>query len=143
MASFKSLSTDFIGSQYEGGVKIFLESGEDVRIFCDHWFADRQDKIRFESAEEGATGSGGYNAVLRKVEQALDQRLTAFGIIDRDVLLADEKPDLFWETDDGKFESTVPYGDRIHVLRRWELENYLLKPKAVSAELACRVSRWA
>ena len=141
MASFKKLPTDFIGSQYEGGVKVILESEEDVRIFCDHWFADRQDKIRFESAEEGALGGGGCSAVIRKVQQARNQQLIAFGIIDRDVLLADEKPEIFWETDDRRFDSATPYGDRIHVLRRWELENYLLKPEAFSAELACRVSR--
>jgi len=141
VASFKEIPTDFIGSQYEGGVKVILESKEDVRIFSDHWFADRQDKIRFESAEEGATGGGGCHAVIRKVDEARTQRLIAFGIIDRDVLLADEKSDIFWQTDDEMFDSALPYGDHIHVLRRWELENYLLKPEAFSAELACRVSR--
>jgi hypothetical protein len=141
MGSFKDLSSDFIGSRYEGGVKVVLESEEDVRIFCDHWFAHRQDKLRFESAEDDGKGGGGCNAVVRKVKEARNQQLTAFGIVDRDMLLSDDKPEIFWETNDTKFHTALPYGELIHVLGRWELENYLLKPEALSAEVARRVSR--
>ncbi|MDD5033541.1 MAG: hypothetical protein PHE55_02180 [Methylococcaceae bacterium] len=141
MGSFKDLSSDFIGSRYEGGVKVILESEEDVRIFCEHWFAHYQDRLRFESAEEGGKGGGGCSAVLRKVEEARNQHLSVFGIVDRDILLSDEKPEIFWETDDEKFHEAKPYGDLICVLRRWELENYLLKPEALSSELARRVTR--
>lgn len=141
MGSFKNLSTDFIGSRYEGGIKVILESEEDVRIFRDHWFSHHQDKLRFESAEDGKQGGGGCNAVVRRVGEAQDQQVAAFGIVDRDMLLSDDKPEIFWETNDTEFHSALPYGDRIHILRRWELENYLLKPEALSAEVARRVSR--
>jgi hypothetical protein len=142
MSSFKRMAPDFIGSKYEGGIKVFLESTEDVRIFSDHWFGHYQDKICFESAEDGANnGGGGCNAVLRKVKEAENQQLTAYGIVDRDKLLGDDdKHDLFWETDDDKFHASSPYGQNIHVLRRWEMENYLLKPEAFKAELECRIS---
>jgi hypothetical protein len=141
MSSFKRIAPDFIGSKYEGGIKVFLESTEDVRIFSDHWFGHYQDKICFESAEEdGNNGGGGCNAVLRKVKEAESQQLTAYGIVDRDKLLGDdENQDIFWETDDDKFHASSPYGDNIHVLRRWEMENYLLKPEAFRAELQCRI----
>lgn len=141
MASFKELPPDFIDEKYEGGVKVILESEEDVRIFCEHWFPQFQDKIRFESAEGGQKGGGGCMAVLRKVKETRDQQLLAFGIVDRDILLADAKLDMFWETSDLAFHEARPYGEEIHVLCRWELENYLLQPEAFSAELACRVSR--
>lgn len=140
LKSLKEITGDF-GGKYEGGIKVILESEEDVCIFRDHWFDQHQDKIRFESAEEGKSGGGGCKAVLQMVENARNKQLAAFGIIDRDVLLADKKPDIFWETDDEKFHTAKPYGDYIHVLRRWELENYLLKPQAFSAVLAHRVSR--
>lgn len=141
MSSFKKIAPDFIGSKYEGGIKVFLESTEDVRIFSDHWFSHYQDKICFESAEDdGNKGGGGCNAVLHKVKEAENQQLTAYGIVDRDKLLGDDKQDIFWETDDDKFHASSPYGDNIHVLRRWEMENYLLKPEAFRAELQCRIS---
>ncbi len=142
MSSFKRIAPDFIGSKYEGGIKVFLESTEDVRIFSDHWFSHYQDKICFESAEDdGNKGGGGCNAVLRKVKEAENQQLTAYGIVDRDKLLGDaDKQDIFWETDDDKFHASSPYGHNIHVLRRWEMENYLLKPEAFRAELQCRIS---
>lgn len=142
MSSFKGIAADFIDSKYEGGIKVFLESTEDVRIFSDHWFSDYQDKISFESAEnDGNKGGGGCNAVLRKVKEAENQQLTAYGIVDRDKLLGDDdKQAIFWETDDDKFHAASPYGHNIHVLRRWEMENYLLKPEAFKAELQCRIS---
>jgi hypothetical protein len=150
MGSFKESSADFIGGKYEGGVKLILESEEDVKIFCDHWFSRYQDKIRFESAEVGESfesaeagkkGGGGCAAVVRKVKEARGMQLIAFGIVDRDMLLGNGKLNIFWETNDQAFHEAKPYGEEIHVLRRWELENYLLKPEAFSMELACRLSR--
>lgn len=141
MGSFKGLPSELIGGKYEGGVMVILESEEDVRILSDHWFAGYQDKIRFKSAEDGTRGGGGCKAVIRKVKHARDLQLPAFGIVDRDTLLSNGKSDIFWEADDLAFHGAKPYGDEIHVLRRWELENYLLKPEAFSAEAACRVSR--
>lgn len=39
MASFKQVQTEYVDAKYEGGVKVYLESAEDVRIFRDHWFS--------------------------------------------------------------------------------------------------------
>ncbi len=137
---FKGVAADLIGSKYEGGIKVFLESEEDVRIFSDHWFSQYQDKIRFESAEDGDKSGGGGNAVLRKVKAAKENQLIAYGIVDRDTLFEDNQ-NIFWETDDDKFHAASPYGHSIHVLRRWEMENYLLKPEAFRAELQCRIHK--
>lgn len=141
MGSFKQLPASIVDSKYEGGVKVYLESEEDVRIFSDHWFSSYQDKIRFESAEQQARGGGGCCAVIRQVEEASHSNMPAYGIVDRDILLADGRHDLFWEIDDTKFHAAQPYTDRVHVLCRWELENYLLKPEAISAVVALRKSR--
>lgn len=142
MASFKHVHAEFIDARYEGGTKVFLESAEDVRIFSDHWFSHKQDKLRFVSAEgDQSSGGGGCQAVISKVHEAQSQDIKAYGIVDRDMLLSDQNFDLFWETDDTKFHAAQPYGDAIHVLRRWELENYLLHPTAFSEEVSRRVSR--
>ncbi|PTQ87263.1 hypothetical protein [Nitrosomonas ureae] len=141
MPSFKKVQAEFVDDKYEGGTKVFLESAEDVRIFSDHWFSDKQDKLRFVSAEGDQSGGGGCQVVISKVNEANAHDIKAYGIVDRDVLLADKKLDLFWETDDTRFHATQPYGDKIYVLRRWELENYLLQPEAFSTEVSKRISR--
>lgn len=141
MASFKKVETVLVDAKYEGGIKVFLESAEDVRIFSEHWFSHKQDKLRFVSAEGEQAGGGGCKIVINKVEEANKQNIQAYGIVDRDVLLADAKFDLFWETDDVKFHAEQPYGKNIHVLGRWELENYLLQPEAFAYEVSRRISR--
>lgn len=141
MPSFKNVQAEFVDDKYEGGIKIFLESAEDVRIFSEHWFSDKQDRLRFVSAEGDQSGGGGCQVVISKVNEANTHDIKAYGIVDRDVLLADKRLDLFWETDDTRFHATRPYGDKIYVLRRWELENYLLQPEAFSTEVSKRVSR--
>lgn len=141
MASFKKIETTFVDAKYEGGIKVFLESAEDVRIFSEHWFSHKQDKLRFISAEGDQSGGGGCQAVISKVGEANSQKIEAYGIVDRDVLLSDAKFDLFWETDDKSFHSEKPYGEKVHVLRRWELENYLLQPEAFAYEVSRRISR--
>ena len=141
MPSFKKVQAEFVDDKYEGGTKVFLESAEDVRIFSDHWFSDKQDKLRFVSAEGDQSGGGGCQVVISKVNEVNARDIKAYGIVDRDVLLADKKLDLFWEADDTRFHATQPYGDKIYVLRRWELENYLLQSEAFSTEVSKRVSR--
>jgi len=137
MSSFKSAPVAMLDDKYESGIKVIMESEEDVSIFRDHWFPRYQNKLRFESAEDGSIGGGGCHAVRQKVEDARSQRLNAFGIVDRDTLLSDGKTGIFWEIDDASFEAAQPY-DFIHVLRRWELENYLLRPEAFAAEVRRR-----
>lgn len=141
MASFKKVETTIVDAKYEGRIKVYLESAEDVRIFSEHWFSDKQDKLRFVSAEGEQSGGGGCQVVISKVEEANKQNIQAYGIVDRDVLLSDKKLDIFWETNDPKFHAAKPYGEKIHVLRRWELENYLLQPDAFTSEVSRRVSR--
>jgi len=144
MASFKKAKSPFVDAKYERRTRVFLESAEDVRIFNDHWFSDKQDKLKFVSAEGDQFGGGGCRVVIARVEEEASQDIKVHGIVDRDVLLSDtdaSNNDLFWETDDAIFHAAKPYGDNIHVLRRWELENYLLQPEAFTAVASVRISR--
>lgn len=141
MASFKKVETAIVDAKYEGRIKVYLESAEDVSILGDRWFSDKLDKLRFVSAENEESGGGGCQAVIAKVKEALQQNIRAFGIIDRDFLLSTGDLNLFWEMDDDKFHATKPYGDHIYILRRWELENYLLRPDAIYNEIRRRLLR--
>jgi len=143
MASFKKAKSP-VDAKYDRRTRVFLEFAEDVRIFNDHWFSNKQDKLKFFSAEGDKSGCGGCRVVIAKVEEEASQNIKVHGIVDRDVLLSDANAsnnDLFWETDDAIFHAAKPYGDNIHVLRRWELENYLLKPEAFTEEVARRIAR--
>lgn len=145
MASFKKVvDVNLVEIKYEGGIKVYLESAEDVRIFKDHWFSDKLDKLNFISAENQQSGGGGCNVVIDKVNKindAIQNNKTAYGIVDRDILLSHGMLDLFWETDDHRFRQAFPFGQEIHVLGKWELENYLLQPSAFDDEVKRRASR--
>jgi hypothetical protein len=133
--SFKNIGKEAIVPESTDGIKIYLESTDDQYILR-NWFStfNFYDKLSFESVSE-TRGDGGCQLVLKKVENS---QLTAFGIVDRDILLADPnfKDSLWWEIDDEVFLSQKPYGEKIFVLHRWELENYLLHPQALAALMA-------
>jgi len=133
--SFKNIGKEAIVPESTDGIKIYLESTDDQYILR-NWFStfNFYDKLSFESVSK-TRGDGGCQLVLKKVENS---QLKAFGIVDRDILLADPnfKSSLWWEIDDEVFLSQKPYGEKIFVLHRWELENYLLHPQALAALVA-------
>ena len=134
MSSFKDLSVEYdVGSLYEGGIKVFVESEDDLAILRDKWFFNHKDVLSFESVADPGGGSGGCCKVIDQVQEFAGDGRPAFGIVDRDVLLQEEscRESLWWEVDDASFAAAHPYGESVHILQRWELENYLLQPDAV------------
>jgi len=133
--SFKNIGKEAIVPESTDGIKIYLESTDDQYILR-NWFStfNFYDKLSFESVSK-TRGDGGCQLVLKKVENS---QLKAFGIVDRDILLADPnfQDSLWWEIDDEIFLSQKPYGEKIFVLHRWELESYLLHPQALAALVA-------
>jgi hypothetical protein len=65
-----------------------------------------------------------YASALNRVNTERNKGITAFGIVDRDALMKEEKWELWWETDEQQFKQAKPFGDYILVLRRWEIENF-------------------
>lgn len=130
--SFKNIG-EGISSEYQDGVKVYLESGDDEYIIGRKWFSQLKDKISFEAVSD-KKADGGCRLVIKKVEQSNQSEKKAFGIIDRDILLADPlfQDSLWWEIDNNIFSSTQPY-ENIFILHRWELENYLLHPAALAS----------
>jgi hypothetical protein len=134
--SFKH-NGDRLFGEYTGGIKVFLESTDDQYIVGRKWFSHLKDKISFESVSE-TRADGGCQIVRKKVQESNDCNQKAFGIVDRDILLAD--PDfqnsVWLEVNDDIFTSAQPYGEAIFVLHYWELENYLLHPQALKSLVA-------
>lgn len=131
---FKGLS-GFSSERYRAGdrgVIVYLESTDDVFIFK-KWFGNHLSRIEFK-AVSGEKANGGCQAVLSKVNDEGGSNIPCYGVVDRDVLLlniADDHELLWWEDDDETFFAAKPFGDKIFVLNRWELENYLLHPVAI------------
>ncbi|MGV6852797.1 MAG: hypothetical protein ACWA5R_11560 [bacterium] len=134
---FKGLS-GFSSERYRAGdrgVIVYLESTDDVFIFK-KWFGNHLSRIEFK-AVSGEKANGGCRVVISKVNEEADTTMPCYGIVDRDALLntISENEALWWETDDETFFSAQPFGNRVFVLNRWELENYLLHPQAVRRRL--------
>lgn len=140
MATLKSSATSSkeLVSEYEGKTAVYLEGESDVALFQNHWFMDRLNKLKFVEPE-----GIGCNAVVQEVAQYRKTTgLPAFGIIDRDKLVADQKWELVWETDDAAFSAAKPYGEHIRVTRCWELESYLVHAEAAEEHIsACNKGR--
>jgi hypothetical protein len=142
MAAFKQLQDhEDIDNAYLHKVVVYLESEEDLQIFKERWFFDEGKKIEFKSVDTGQ--GGGCLQVINQVDKDRKRGITAFGIVDRDILMKQGMWDLWWEIDDQQFEQAKPFGDYILVLRRWELENYLLSPEELEIVLSDKEFRAA
>ncbi len=111
-----------------------MESEEDVQIIKERWFFDEGSQVDFKSADAGE--GGGCMQVIRRVEFDRNKGVNAFGIVDRDALLRNNYWDAWWERDDDIFMVQNPWGEYVKVLKRWEVENYLLTPGELEIVLA-------
>jgi hypothetical protein len=141
MASLKSLdNAQTAEKRYIAKRFIYVESGEDVYFFHDCWFYDKGSKIEFRSVDAG--DGGGCNQVIDQVRADRDNGIDAYGIVDRDCLKSKAEWDSFFETDNTEFRCSNPLNsEHVHVLRCWEIENYLLHPEVIEAYLAAEFRR--
>lgn len=134
MASLKNnnlASSQSTLGRWKGKPVIYVEGESDQRIFENYWFTELLDKVSFDTA----THTHGCTAVVNAVAADRQQGIAAFGIVDRDKLMSDDKWQLLRETDDEVFENARPYPE-IKVTIRWELESYLIEPDAIESFLA-------
>jgi hypothetical protein len=129
---------DRLRHRQRGGVIVFVESEDDYQIFAERWFFGVGEKLTFEPADRDTPerGGGGCGVVCSLVDKAIVDGICAFGIIDRDSLMNNNLWEIWWEENDERFLEYRPFGDRIRVLLRWELENYLLDPEAMETVIA-------
>lgn len=128
--------SDRLTSRYGGVPVIYVESEEDRHVFGDCWFRDRLSKIEFKPALSVAATSG-CNGVISAVSEELQAGNAAWGIVDRDAVMANDAWNLVHETDDSVYEAKKPFGDNIKALCRWEMESYLVDAEALEHHRAC------
>lgn len=128
--------SDRLTSRYGGVPVIYVESEEDHHVFGECWFRNRLSKVEFKPASTKASASG-CNGVIAAVSMERQAGNPAWGIVDRDSVMAHNRWDLVDETNDADFESAKPFGDAIKVLCRWEMESYLVDGEALEYHRAC------
>lgn len=134
MASLKNNnlpSSEALLGRQKGKPVIYVEGESDRKIFENYWFNELLEKVSFNTV----AATQGCTAVVNTVANDRRQGVEAFGIVDRDKLMADGNWSLLRETDDEVFEQGRPYPE-IKVTLRWELESYLIEPDALEAYLA-------
>ena len=135
MATLKDLgSGDLAERRYVAKRYVYLESEEDVQILAERWFNDRGAKVEFQAA--GDDLGGGCNRVIAQVKKDVENGIDAVGVLDRDSLAARSHWDEFFDANDASCSNRSPFGERIYVLRCWEIENYLLHPLIIESFLA-------
>ncbi len=130
---------DTIDSAYLDKTIVYLESEEDVQIIKERWFFDEGRFVEFKSVDSGV--GGGCGQVISRVGFDRRRGVNAFGIVDRDALLQYRLWDLWWEKDDAVLAAGNPWGEHIKILKKWEIENYLLSPNEIEIVLADKYFR--
>ena len=126
-----------VGKKYSNRTVLYLESETDLEVFRERWFKNWGEWIEFVAVDTPRDGGGGSAQVHRKVKQDRANKIPAFGIVDRDILFNDtvmkNQPNwpAFFEQDHDTFDAANYVGNGIKILRRWEIENYLLHPLAL------------
>lgn len=129
MATLKKqtkLNTDGFSRRYGGVPVLYLEAESDRYIYAEIWFRDYQQQIEFVAVEQ-KTGTSGCTAVIQHVQDQRTQGNPAWGVVDRDSLMAKNHWNLVWETNDATFSTSSPFGPYVKTTLLWELENYLVE----------------
>ena len=114
--------------RYSGVPVVYVESEEDAYIFGGCWFKDQLSRLEFQSVADrsGGNSTSGCKAVIHAVDEERLSGNPAWGIVDRDAVMSADRWDLVHETDDSCFDRSLPFGRCVKVLRRWEMESYLI-----------------
>lgn len=114
-------------------IKVFLEGKDDLALFSWYWFSDQKDFVEFCKAEDGPIKQSGCRGVQANVRHHRENTGTpAFGIVDRDALLAENFFTEVSETDDRVFvEGNLQRDPFIYCTLFWEVENYLIEAQGM------------
>ena len=124
-------------------IKVFLEGKDDFALFSMYWFAEQKDKIEFCKAEDGPIKQSGCRGVQANVRHHRENTGTpAFGIVDRDALLAENLFSEVSETDDRVFvEKNLQRDPYVYCTLFWEVENYLIEAREME-QVRCNSQRY-
>jgi hypothetical protein len=121
-------SSNHLFNRYSGVPVIYVESEEDRYVYGECWFKEQLSRLEFLSVADRAVDNAfsGCKAVVEAVREETASGNASWGIVDRDAVMSQEHWDLVHETDNTRFYSSRPFGPRIKVLLRWEMESYLV-----------------
>lgn len=121
-------SSNHFFNRYSGVPVIYVESEEDRYIYGECWFQSQLSRLEFLSVGDRSVDNAfsGCKAVVEAVQEEASSGNVSWGIVDRDAVMSQERWDLVHETDDKRFDQSQAFGPRIKVLRRWEMESYLV-----------------
>lgn len=124
-------------------IKLFLEGKDDFALFSMYWFADQKDKIEFCKAEDGPIKQSGCRGVQANVRHHRENTgAPAFGIVDRDALLAENLFSEVSETDDRVFvEKNLQHNPYVYCTLFWEVENYLIEAQEME-QVRCNSQKY-
>ncbi|MDR3159723.1 MAG: DUF4435 domain-containing protein [Zoogloeaceae bacterium] len=119
-------------------IKVFLEGRDDFSLFSLYWFQSYANEIEFCEAEKGPAQLSGCRGVLENVRKLReDAGSNAFGIVDRDALLVENRFADISETNDNVFlKNTHDRNPYIYYTLYWEIENYLVAVRKME-EVRC------
>lgn len=121
---------DKLATRYGGVPVVYVESEEDNYVYGECWFKDRLSKLEFKAAT-AKCATDGCDGVLNAVDMERQAGNSAWGIVDRDIVMTKELWNLVHETNDDAFERAKPFGKEVKVLCRWEMESYLADGEAL------------
>ncbi len=121
-------SSNHFLNRYGGVPVIYVESEEDRYIYGECWFKAQLSRLEFLSVADRFEDNAfsGCKAVVEAVQDETSSGNASWGIVDRDAVMSQDLWNLVHETDDERFDQNQAFGPRIKVLRRWEMESYLV-----------------
>ncbi len=126
---------DRLYARYSGVPIVYVESDEDQYVFGEYWFKEESSRIEFNPVSHrnanGAEATSGCNAVIEAVRDERKSGNPAWGIVDRDAVFSHRHWNLVHETSDEVFDGALPFGQHVKVLRRWEMESYLIEAASI------------
>lgn len=117
--------TQELKNLHSGMVILYVEGTSDKK-FLERLFPNSAGIIQFQDA-------GGCPAVKERLKAERPDNDKVFGVVDRDALMREKAWDRLFEVDNESFAQTAADEAGLHVLTRWEIENYLFDIRALQA----------
>lgn len=125
----KFVDSEAQATRFADAYVVYVEGPTDLWIL-ENMFPGLEGDLTFKLPHHKAREEGS-EAVRSRVLAERPKNDRVFGLLDRDTVMHRKDWDTFLEPDDERFRAAVTSEDGIHVLIRWEIENYLFDPEPV------------
>lgn len=142
LASFGT--TDALISTYDANPQsrstlVVVVEGDDDKAILERWFEQdiNSGVVAFSTPKRYSQPADvdGCQGVIKVADSIVQPDLLVFGIVDRDHLVMSHR-NIFLEPNDETFHSMSPHHPRVRILTHWEIESYLVEPRAIGQYVA-------